>query len=147
MSSRAEEVQSLLRAQRTKFARSILNGMTRRGEIIAGATDAVIAAIVDTAGGIAGFTLFPPDSSVLTVEFKLNLLAPAVGGRIVAEGHVVKPGHTLVITHGEVFAENGGTRTLVAVMQQTLIVMTGKPDATGLEFPGNRPAPAAVRNG
>ena len=89
----------------------------------------IIAALIDTAGGYAGFTLFPADSSVLTVEFKLNLLAPAEGERLVAEGFVVRPGRTLAITRGEVHAEKGGKRTLVALMQQTLMVMHGKPDA------------------
>ena len=88
----------------------------------------IVATLVDSAGGFAGFTLFPADSSVLTVEFKLNLLAPATGDRLVAEGFVVKPGRTLVITRGEVHAEMGGKRTLVAMMQQTLMVMHGKPD-------------------
>ena len=88
----------------------------------------VVAAIVDTAGGYAGYTLFPEGASVLTVEYKLNLLAPAVGERLVAEGVVVKAGRTLVITRGEVHAEEGGKRTLVAVMQQTLMVMHGKSD-------------------
>ena len=89
----------------------------------------IVAAIVDSAGGYAGFTLFPADSSVLTVEFKLNLLAPAHGDLLVAEGFVVKPGRTLVITRGEVHAERAGKRTLVALMQQTLMMMHGKPDA------------------
>ena len=89
----------------------------------------VVSAIADSAGGYAGFTLFPMDASVLTVEYKLNLLAPAAGDRIVAEGFVVKPGRTLVITRGEVHAECDGTRSLVAIMQQTLMVMRGKPDA------------------
>ena len=62
----------------------------------------VVAAIVDSAGGYAGFTLFPADASVLTVEFKLNLVAPAQGERLVAEGFVVKSGRTLTITRGEV---------------------------------------------
>jgi uncharacterized protein (TIGR00369 family) len=88
----------------------------------------VLAAIVDSAGGYAGFTLFPADASVLTVEYKLNLLAPARGERLVAEGFVVKPGRTLAITRGEVHAEQGGRRTLVALMQQTLMVMHGKRD-------------------
>ena len=88
----------------------------------------IIGAIVDSAGGYAGYTLFPEDSSVLTVEFKLNLLAPAAGDRLVAEGHVVKAGRTLAITRGEVFAEADGGRTLVALMQQTLMVMHGKSD-------------------
>jgi uncharacterized protein (TIGR00369 family) len=90
----------------------------------------IVSTIVDTAGGYAGFTLFPEDASVLTVEFKLNLVAPAKGRRIVAEGFVVKPGRTLAITRGEVHAEEeDGKRTLVAIMQQTLMVMRGKPDA------------------
>ena len=89
----------------------------------------ILAALVDSAGGYAGFTLFPVESSVLTVEFKLNLMAPAEGDRVVAEGFVVKAGRTLCITRGEVHAERGGTRTLVALMQQTLMVMHGKADA------------------
>jgi uncharacterized protein (TIGR00369 family) len=88
----------------------------------------IISTIVDTAGGYAGFTLFPAESSVLTVEFKVNLVAPANGERLIAEGFVVKPGRTLAITRGEVHAERGGTRTLVALMQQTLIVLHGKAD-------------------
>jgi uncharacterized protein (TIGR00369 family) len=89
----------------------------------------VVAAIVDCAGGYAGYTLFPADSSVLTVEFKLNLLAPAAGERIVAEGFVVRSGRTLTITRGEVHAERHGKRTLCALMQQTLMTMHGKADA------------------
>ena len=88
----------------------------------------IVGAIVDSAGGYAGFTLFPADASVLTVEFKLNLLAPAAGDRLVAEGRVIKPGRTLAITQGEVHAERGGKRTLVALMQQTLMVMHGRND-------------------
>ena len=86
----------------------------------------ILATLVDTAGGYAGYTLFPEDSSVLTVEFKLNLLAPAHGERIVAEGFVVKAGRTLAITRGEVHAEHEGQRVQVAMMQQTLIVMRGR---------------------
>lgn len=103
--------------------------MQQHGYIHAG----MVSTIVDTAGGYAGYTLFPEDASVLTVEFKLNLLAPAQGERLVAAGFVVKPGRTLSITRGEVHAEQGGTRTLVAIMQQTLMVMRGRADAqTGL---------------
>ena len=89
----------------------------------------IVGAIVDSAGGYAGFTLFPQDCSVLTVEFKLNLLAPAGGDRLLAEGFVVKPGRSLAITRGEVHAEKDGQRTLIAIMQQTLMVMHGKADA------------------
>jgi uncharacterized protein (TIGR00369 family) len=86
----------------------------------------IVSAIADTAGGYAGFTLFPADAEVLTVEYKLNLLSPAIGERLVAEAEVVKPGRTLAITRGEVYAEREGKRTLCAVMQQTLIVLAAK---------------------
>ena len=88
----------------------------------------VVSALVDTAGGYAGYSLFPEDSSVLTVEFKLNLVAPAAGERLLAEAFVIKPGRTLAITRGEVHAEQGGRRVLVALMQQTLMVMHGAAD-------------------
>jgi uncharacterized protein (TIGR00369 family) len=88
----------------------------------------IVSAIADSAGGYAGFSLFPADASVLTVEYKLNLLAPAAGERLIAVADVVKPGRTLAITRGEVYAETAGRRTLCAIMQQTLIVMAGKPD-------------------
>jgi uncharacterized protein (TIGR00369 family) len=90
----------------------------------------ILSTIADTAGGYAGFTLFPADASVLTVEYKLNLLAPGEGDSFVAEGRVVKPGRTLCIVRGEVYAQAGGSthRTLCALMQQTLIVMSGRPD-------------------
>src|SRR2546428_127556 len=65
----------------------------------------IIGAIVDSAGGYAGFTLFPADASVLTVEYKLNLLAPAAGERLVAEAQVVKAGRALPLTPREVYAE------------------------------------------
>ena len=86
----------------------------------------IVATLVDSAGGYAGFTEFPDGASVLSVEFKLNLLAPAKGDRLLAEGHVVKAGRSLVVTRGEVHAEEAGVRTLVAIMQQTLMVMHGK---------------------
>jgi uncharacterized protein (TIGR00369 family) len=88
----------------------------------------ILAALVDSAGGYAAYTLFPEDSSVLTVEYKLNLLAPAQGERVLAEGFVVKPGRTLAITRGEIHAERDGERTLIAIMQQTLMIMHGKAD-------------------
>ena len=91
-------------------------------------TAGIVSTIADSAGGYAGFTLFPADASVLTVEYKLNLIAPAAGERLVAEAEVVKPGRTLAITRGEVYAEADGKRSLCAIMQQTLIVLSGKAD-------------------
>src|SRR5438046_7893723 len=65
----------------------------------------IVSAIADSAGGYAGFTLFPADASVLTVEYKLNLVAPAIGERLIAEAEIMKPGRTLAITRGEVCPE------------------------------------------
>lgn len=90
-----------------------------------------IGSIVDTAGGYAGASLFGPNDGVLTVEFKLNLLAPADGDRLVAFGKVVKSGRTLTVTQGEVFVEKEGERKLCALMQQTLMRIVNRPDITG----------------
>lgn len=88
----------------------------------------VIGTLADVAGGYAGFSLMPADSSVLTVEYKLNILAPGNGERLIAHGHVVKAGRNLVITRAEVFAERGNHRLLCAAMQQTLMTMHGRSD-------------------
>lgn len=85
-------------------------------------------AIADSAGGYAGFTLFPPGSSVLTVEFKINLLAPSKGDYLEAIGTVVRSGRTLTICQLEVFGVTDQGRAQVALGQQTLICMHGKPD-------------------
>lgn len=79
------------------------------------------AAIADTAGGYAGMTLFSDDKSVLTVEFKLNLINPARGDWLEATGRVIKPGRTLTICQLEVWALTGDSRTHVATGMQTLI--------------------------
>jgi uncharacterized protein (TIGR00369 family) len=86
----------------------------------------ITATIVDSAGGYAGLTLMPHGAEVLTVEFKLNRLAPADGEFLVAEGQVLKSGRNLVITRGEVYAIRNGKATHCATMQQTLMTMHGK---------------------
>ncbi len=88
----------------------------------------VVGMIADSAGGYAGFTLMPADASVLTVEYKINMLAPAAGDLLVATGEVLKPGRTLSIVRAEVIALQGDRRTRVAAMQQTLMVMHGIAD-------------------
>ena len=85
-------------------------------------------AIADSAGGYAGLTVFPSDSSVLTVEFKINLLAPAQGDYLEAVGTVVRSGRTLTICQLEVFGVTDQKRAQVALGQQTLICMRGRPD-------------------
>ena len=86
----------------------------------------IIATLVDTAGGCAGATLMPPGSGVLTVEYKLNVMAPADGEQLRARGEVIKSGRTLTITQGKVWVSKSGNETLCAVMQQTLIAMPQK---------------------
>ncbi|MCX7176155.1 MAG: PaaI family thioesterase [Proteobacteria bacterium] len=88
----------------------------------------IVATVVDSAGGYAGFSLMPAGSDVLTVEYKLNLLAPGDGELLVAVGEVVKPGRNLVITRGEVYAIKNGRSIHCATMQQTLMTMRGKPE-------------------
>ncbi|RDI55480.1 PaaI family thioesterase [Nocardia mexicana] len=96
----------------------------QHGYVHAGATGA----IADSAGGYAAFTVFPEDSTVLTVEYKINLLAPAAGEHLEAVGSVVKSGRTLTVCHLEVFGVEADRRSLVATGQQTLICLPGKPD-------------------
>jgi uncharacterized protein (TIGR00369 family) len=87
----------------------------------------VVTTIVDSACGYAGLSVMPPGSAVLTVEFKVNLMAPAKGERFIAEGRVIKPGRTLVITQGEVLAFDGGKETTVAIITATLMRLEAKP--------------------
>lgn len=83
---------------------------------------AVVTAIVDNACGYAALTMMEPDVDVLSVEFKMNLLAPAVGERFIAIGRVLRSGKTLSVCAGEVYALRGTTRKLVGAMQGTMIV-------------------------
>ena len=85
-----------------------------------------VAAIADTACGYAALTLMPPGAGVLTAEFKINLMAPAAGERLVAQGRVLKPGRTLTVAQAEVFAEAGGGRKLVALLTATLMTIEGR---------------------
>ena len=88
----------------------------------------VVGMIADSAGGYAAFTLMPADASVLTVEYKLNMLAPAEGELLIARGEVLKPGRSLSVVRADVWARRGDRETRVAAMQQTLMVMHGTPD-------------------
>ena len=88
----------------------------------------VTSMIADSAGGYAGYSLFPLGASVLTVEFKINLLAPADGDLLRAVGRVVKPGRTLTVTEADVFAVKGGSEKACARMTQTLMCLAGRPD-------------------
>lgn len=86
---------------------------------------AVSAAIADTAGGYAALTVMEAGDDVLAVEFKINLLRPAVGERLTAEAVVLKEGRTLTICQSTVRAWSGERATTVAVMMQTNMRMRG----------------------
>lgn len=95
----------------------------------------VVGMIADSAAGYAAMTTVPAAASVLTVEYKMNLMAPADGEHLIARGKVVRAGRTLVVTQSEVFAVKNGRETQCALMQQTIIVMHGKSE----KKPGERP--------
>jgi uncharacterized protein (TIGR00369 family) len=94
----------------------------QHGFLHAGATTT----IVDTACGYAALTLMPADAAVLSVEFKVNLLAPAQGDAFVARARVLKPGRTLFVTTGDVVAIQAGSERLVATMLATVMTVRGR---------------------
>jgi len=88
----------------------------------------VTTAIADNAAGYAAYSLMPAGSTPLTVEFKINLMAPAVGERFLAHGRVVRPGRTLTICEVEVVAEHNGRTTPIARMLATMICIENTSD-------------------
>ena len=86
----------------------------------------MVATALDSACGYAGFSLMQPDAAVLTIEFKINLLAPAQGERFRMEGLVVKPGRTITVAEGRAYAIDGGREKLVATMGATLMAVAGR---------------------
>jgi uncharacterized protein (TIGR00369 family) len=89
----------------------------------------VTAAIADSACGYSAFSLMPADCSVLTVEYKINLVAPADGESLIARAGVVRSGKTLKVCTADVFAVKGGSETLCATSLSTIMAMYGKSDA------------------
>ena len=86
----------------------------------------ITATIADSAGGYAAYTLFPPRSNVLSVEFKINLIAPANGEKITAHARVVKHGRTLTIVEFEVFVLREGEEHRCAIGLQTVMCLPEK---------------------
>ncbi len=80
-----------------------------------------IAAIADSAAGLAAQTLMPAGSDVLSIEFKLNLLAPAAGDRFIARGRVVRPGRTVTVCSVDIVSIRHDSETLVATFLGTMI--------------------------
>jgi uncharacterized protein (TIGR00369 family) len=85
----------------------------------------ILGMIADTACGYAAFSLMPAGGSLVTVEYKMNILKPGRGS-LVAQGKVVRPGRTLTVARAEVYADDGSH---VATMLQTLMALPGRPDS------------------
>lgn len=96
--------------------------MQQHGFVHAGA----VSSIADSAAGYAALSLMPPGAGVLTTEFKINLLAPAIGDRLIARGQVVKAGRTLTLAQAEVFSRAEGRERLVALLTATLMTIEGR---------------------
>jgi len=87
----------------------------------------VVAALADNACGFAALSLMPPGAAVVSVEFKINLMAPAAGTVFTATGRVIRSGRTLTVCSAEVAAADGDREKVVAVMQATMMSVQGRP--------------------
>ena len=86
----------------------------------------IVSTVLDSACGYAAFSLMPKDSAVLTIEYKVNLLAPADGEKFIAIGTVKKPGRTITVSDGELYALKNDERKLVATMTGTLMCVINR---------------------
>jgi len=105
----------------TEIALAFRDDLTQQKGFVHGG---ILGMIADSACGYAAYSLMPATSSLVTVEYKINILAPARGD-LVARGQVIRPGRTLTVTRGEIFSADG---THVASMQQTLMMLADTPD-------------------
>ena len=97
----------------------------------------VSGAIADSAAGYAAFTTMPADASVLTVEFKINLLAPARGDELISRARVRRAGRTLVIVQSDVHARTAGTEKLIATCLATMMCLHGQSDDPARQATGS----------
>ncbi|MEJ6782141.1 MULTISPECIES: PaaI family thioesterase [Phyllobacteriaceae] len=92
----------------------------------------VISAALDSACGYAAYSLMPENSGVLSIEFKVNLLAPGRGERFLFRGSVTKPGRTIVVADGQAYAfAADGEAKLIATMTGTMMVVVGRDGIEG----------------
>jgi uncharacterized protein (TIGR00369 family) len=89
----------------------------------------MLAAVMDSACGYAAFTLMPAGAGVLSIEFKINLLAPAEGERIIARGRVVRAGRTISVCTGDAFTVRGGEERHVSTMTGTMMTVLPRGNA------------------
>jgi uncharacterized protein (TIGR00369 family) len=88
----------------------------------------IVATILDSACGYAAFSQMPPDTAVLTVEYKINLLRPAKGTRLIARARIVRAGKTLTVCAGDAFADTDGEETAIATMLATVMAVEQRDD-------------------
>jgi uncharacterized protein (TIGR00369 family) len=88
----------------------------------------VMASLADSAAGYAAYSLMPANSSVLTVEYKINLIRPGIGERLSARARVIRPGRTLSVVQADVYAISGGKEALCVTSLQTLMCLHGQAD-------------------
>lgn len=88
----------------------------------------IVGTIADSAAGYAGYSLMAPGASVLTVEYKMNLLSPADGELLIARGEVLKAGRNLVITKADVVVVKERREKPCATLLQTLMTAVDRPD-------------------
>ena len=91
----------------------------------------VISAALDTACTYAAYTTIAPDASILTIEFKVNLLSPGRGERFLFRGEVTKPGSTIIVADGRGYAISDGPAKLIASMTASMMVIRGRQDIVG----------------
>ena len=92
---------------------------------------AAVAAIGDSACGYAAFSLMPTDATVLSIEFKINLLAPALGSALLARGRVVRAGRTVSVCQAEIVAIDEGEERVVALLTGTMMTVRDRPEVAG----------------
>ena len=91
-----------------------------------------ISTALDSACGLAAYSMMPPDAGVLTIEFKLNLLAPGRGARFLFRGSVTKPGRTIIVADGQAFAiADDAEARLIATMTGTMMTVVGRQGVEG----------------
>ncbi|RAS18571.1 uncharacterized protein (TIGR00369 family) [Ensifer adhaerens] len=92
----------------------------------------VISAALDSAGTYAAYSVIDPDASILTIEFKVNLLSPGRGERFLFRGEVTKPGSTIIVSDGRGYAiRSDGPAKLIASMTGTMMVVRGREGIEG----------------
>jgi uncharacterized protein (TIGR00369 family) len=91
----------------------------------------VISAALETACTYAAYTTIAPDVSILTIEFKVNLLSPGRGERFLFRGEITKPGSTIIVADGRAYAIGDVPAKLIASMTSSMMVIRGREDVVG----------------